>query len=288
MKPLFCIDVTENKKSTTFNGAEFITQSSPEKSKEALEEKQTDAMELVKKSEYPLPFRIFKFVCGIAAALLGISLFRAILEVGIRKAYSNAAAIFWIFGVCLVVWVILVLLSRMKSKEVLETSKAENIVEDLDRQIEDMYKGLSIPETAEEVDVLMFRYVIKKDRIAVKGNALSFTPYINIGVKIFISEGYLCLADVDAVYSIPLSDLKGISTVKKRISVPDWNKEEPFNKGKYKEYKMTSNQYGCIFFKPYHILQFEHNGELWEIYFPPYELPAFENLTGLKADLQQN
>ncbi len=288
MKPFFCIDVTEDKKNTTYNGAEFITQSSSEKSKEELEEKQADAIELIGKSQYPLPVRIFKFICGIAAAILGISLCRGMIEVGIRKAYENAGVLFWIFGVCLVVWVILALLSRMKSKEVLETSKARNVAEDLDRQIEDMYAGLNIPESAEEVDVLMFRYVIKKGKISAKGTALSFTPYINIGVKAFISDNCLCLADINDVYSIPLSELKKITTVNKKISVSDWNKEEPFNKGKYKEYKMTANQYGCIFFKPYYILKLEHNGETWGIYFPTYELPAFEKLTGLKAEPQQN
>ena len=30
-------------------------------------------------------------------------------------------------------------------------------------------------------------------------------------------------------------------------------------------------------------LELEHEGETWGIYFPCYELPVFEELTGLKA-----
>jgi hypothetical protein len=41
---------------------------------------------------------------------------------------------------------------------------------------------------------------------------------------------------------------------------------------------------GFVFCKEYHVLELEQNGEEWGIWFPPYELPAMEALTGLKAE----
>ena len=80
------------------------------------------------------------------------------------------------------------------------------------------------------------------------------------------------------------AELKSIQTVKKRIAIPSWNKEEGPTEGEFKPYKMTVNDMDMVFFKPYYILVGERNGEEYGIYFPCYELAVFENLTGLKAD----
>ena len=47
---------------------------------------------------------------------------------------------------------------------------------------------------------------------------------------------------------------------------------------------MTANQFGQVFSKPYHVLEFEAGEEEWGIYFPCYELPTFKKLTGLDAE----
>ena len=62
----------------------------------------------------------------------------------------------------------------------------------------------------------------------------------------------------------------------------DKHNEEP-NKGYYKQFKITGDDDDGVSFKPYYILQFRHEGELWGIYFPCYDLEAFERLTGLKT-----
>ena len=92
------------------------------------------------------------------------------------------------------------------------------------------------------------------------------------------------MANVESVYAFKRSELKTIKTVNKRISIPTWNKEEEPTAGAFKQYKLAVNNIGNIFFKPYHILEVEHNGETFGIYFPPYELATFEKLTGLKAE----
>ena len=77
--------------------------------------------------------------------------------------------------------------------------------------------------------------------------------------------------------------MKNIQIVKKHIRVAGWNKETPPNKGIYKQYKLTVDQYGCVHSKTYGILELERNGQSYGLYIPCYELPRIEKLTGLTA-----
>jgi len=93
----------------------------------------------------------------------------------------------------------------------------------------------------------------------------------------------------DYLYEIEtLAELKGIKTVNKRIGIISWNKEEDPRKGEYKKYKMTVNDMGNVFFKPYHILEIERDGQSFGLYFPCYELEVLEELTGLRAEGIEN
>lgn len=80
------------------------------------------------------------------------------------------------------------------------------------------------------------------------------------------------------------SSLRAIRTVKKRIIFTGWNKDDRPESKRYKPYKMGTNQYGCVICRWYHILELELDGEIYGVYFPPYERPAFEAATGLKAE----
>lgn len=65
-----------------------------------------------------------------------------------------------------------------------------------------------------------------------------------------------------------------------------WNKDEAYNKGVYKQYKLVEDNLGRVSGKNYQILELNSGGKRWGIYFPCYELPVFEEITGLKADEQ--
>ncbi len=145
------------------------------------------------------------------------------------------------------------------------------------------FAELEVPESSIPTDILLFRFVIKDGVCKAKESALSVTPYLNHEMRAYLKDYNLCLADVGGVYSFPLESLKRITTVKKRIILPEWNKEEAYNKGIYKQYKISSNQYG-VSVKPYYILELEKDGEEYGIYFPSYELPTFESLTLMHAE----
>ena len=105
------------------------------------------------------------------------------------------------------------------------------------------------------------------------------------------AERFGTVTELAEVYSLDLDELRQIAKVNKRIVVIGWNKEESPKKGEYKEYKISVNDGAAntVSYKPYYILEGVHNGEAYGIYFPCYELPTFERLTGLraKADIEE-
>lgn len=285
MKPFISIDITENKKNDKINGEEFVVKTVSQIQKQSFENAQEDALDLVEESKMPLPLRIIQGGCGIIGVIIVAGIARAwSSDLSLAQCYQNAPALFWIAGACLVIWAILKLLSTKKQKETLETDAGENTIRTLDTISKNIYAELDVPDNALAVDILGFTYKMKDGEPKAKETGLNITPYLNIEFKAFTEENNLILADLENKYSIPLSSLQSIHTVRKNIRMPSWNKDEPHNKGKYKEYKLNADDYGCIHVKPYHILEFSHNGENWGIYFPSYELSVFEELTGLKAE----
>lgn len=282
MKPFLGIDITENKKNDIFNGEEFVVEKPSEYMSEVLEDSTEEAVELIDKTELPLALRIIEWICGIVGMVLLFGIEVVIDEevLTFSEVYNNAAILFWAAGVCILVWLVLLFLGHRKQKRVLNSEESENIFDKMDDVAENIFNELGVPENAPEVDILAFNYKMKNG-IALPCKA----EFENLSYRVFTDSDNLYLADLECKYSFSLNSLRGISTVNKRITISNWNKETDYNKGEYKQYKMSADKYECfVYLKPYHILELVHNGEEWGIYFPCYELPLIESLTGLTAD----
>ena len=276
MKPVFGIDITNNKKNESINSNEFIIQTTSNQKAEELKEKQETLLETIEESKYPLWVRIVKTLCGFFVLIVLVAVAKSLPSVGFNQAMRNAPVL--IIGGFLsgIVWLILQFFTKRKEKRVMSEQNAEQQMEELDTNCQNIYDELTVPKDAVSVDVLFFRYKTKNGKVTPKTIGMQITPYMNLNVKIFKTEDNLCLADLESLFAFPLSSLQTIKTVKKRISVSAWNKEEEPTKGAFKPYKMTVDQFGRIFFKPYHILELMHNGRIYGIYFPCYELSTFE------------
>lgn len=281
MKPFLGIDITKDKNNAELNGQEFVTKKvsaiHADMRDQAVEdiEKQEDSAKL------PKVFRTLNMCCMFVGLVSLSGIIRALggeKNITIAQAYQNAPAIFWICGICLAAWGILTVWGRKKQNSVAESSETKQAASRADYFINTSYTELGVPEHAENFDVLLFRYAEKKGQIVPR--SLGPVTFIACDSKIFTENGNLCLADADQRYEFPMSGLRRIVTVKKDAAVPAWNKEIPTNKAPYKQYKLRIDSYGFIHFKPYYILELEHNGETWGIYFPSYELPTIEKLTG--------
>ena len=240
----------------------------------------------IEQSKLPLSLRIGQWLCGAVGTLVAIGILRGLGGddgVSLKQAYQNASWLFWLGGGCLLVWAILKIISTQKQKTVLESEESAHIFTNLDGVCNAIYAELAVPSDAKEVDILSFFYKVKDGNIKVCENGMQIAPYFNPVFKVFADSENLYIANLEGKYAIPLRYMESIRTVKKHIRIMSWNKEEKFNEGIYKQYKLTTDNYGCIHSKRYYVLDVHRNGELWGIYIPCYELPIFEELTGLNA-----
>ena len=287
MKPFLGIDITTYKKNEQINGEEFLIEKPALPLSQSLESSSENVDETIEKSKLPIPIRIGHWICGAVGALVAIGIIKALGgedSVTLIEAYQNASWLFWLGGACLIAWAILKLIGMRKEKNVLETEESSKALNSLNETCEAILADLKIPQDSKEIDVLSFFYKIKNDNIKVCEKGLQIAPYFNPIFHIFTDSENLYLANLEGKYAISLTQVKAIRSIKKTIRIMGWNKDEAFNKGVYKQYKLSVDNFGCIICKNYHILEFEHDNELWGIYVPCYELPVIEKLTGIKSD----
>lgn len=286
MKPFLSVNITDNKKNEIINGEEFSVAKTSPLLTQMLADSTEKANDTLNKSKLPLFFRIIQGISGLAATLIGIGLIRAMTgenSVSITEAYHNAPGIILLFCICLPLWLILKILSSRKEKTVLESPESDQTISNLESVCNSVYTELSVPADAKDVDILAFFYKVKGEDIKPVEKGLQFTPYFNYEFKIYADSSDLYLVNLEGKYRFPLSSLQRIRVINKKIGVSNWNKDDGPDSGAYKKYKMVVNN-GCIYFKPYYILELEHEGETWGIYFPCYELDVFEQATGLTAE----
>ena len=287
MKPIFAIDLTNDKKNDKTNGDEFIVRTVSSYNSENLEENRKDLKDTIEKSKLPRPLRILRSVCMYVGFFVLVLTLKLLIEHGaseFSRFYGNAPYVFWIGGVAAVAWIALSVLSGKRSKEVLDSTEAEQTTEEFVQSLDEVYAELGVPDNSVTVDVLVFRYVVKKGEIAVKSYPLSTVTHANVEVEAFVENGSLFIADVEHCFELPLSEITAIRTVKKTAILPEWHKDEEPGSQKYKQYKINVDRYGNVYVKPHYFLEIYHFGEKYGLYFPSYELPIFEKLTGLKAE----
>lgn len=205
-------------------------------------------------------------------------------DIGIAQAYANAPYLFWICGICLVVWAPLFLMGKSRKKSVMQSDESSYTMAKLDSISSTALAELNVPSSATTVDILEVKYKLKNGEPKIKDGALDAGKYSNNEYHLYTDEDKLCIADVFGRYDFPLDSLRRIRTVKKTVGIENWNKYEAPTAAEYKQYKISSDKYNNLYLKAYHILELEYMGETWGIYFPNYELPTFECITGLKAE----
>lgn len=276
MKPFLGLDLTDNKNNEHINGTEFMVQKTSAALASTFEASKNRADQSADKAKLPLFLRITQLACAFSALICARGILKA--DVTLAQAYRNAPALFWVTGICAIIWLFLWLWGKQKSKTVMESDENAQAISHLNGVSNSIFAELSVPADAKSVDVLAFTYKIKKGEVKATERAMQIAPYGALEFKLFADAEYLYLANLEGKYALPLASIGKIQTVKKHIRVLGWNKGENFNKGIYKQYKLTTDQYGCVHSKYYHILEFNHNGEAWGLYFPCYELPNFEEI----------
>lgn len=286
MKPLFAIELTEKKKSGEPNGEEFLVGKPSALLSQRLNETGETLNQVEKKARLPLVARILVRAFGFAVIVIWGGIIRAVAEpdVTFKGAYANAPWLIWAGAIGAALFVFLIVFDVVRRRTVLASGNAEEAIADVKRSAEAIFRELGVPETAKEINVLAFCYRVKdgEPRACAKAK-LQTTLYAALNYKAYSDGENLYLVWTDGKYAFPRSELKAIRTVKRPICFLGWFKDEPPDSEAFKPYKLAADEYG-VRCKRYHILEIERDGETWGIYLPSYELPAIEELTGLKAE----
>ena len=283
MKPFLGMDITKNKNNTELNGLSFVTRKVSETQANLRDQMLSNAQSQHEKAKLPTPLRVMRWICMVFGLVLLSGIVRSVGgEDGItlRQAYENVPLLFWLCGGFMIGWAVLAFWGKKKERNITDSDETRQMLSRVEQAVQGSYAELGVPADAVNFDLLMFRYVVKKDQVV----PTSFGPaaFMPCACKMFSENGNLCFADADQRYEIPLSAMQRITVVNKDGAIPSWNKNKPTNQPPYKDFKLRIDSYGFVHFKPYYILEFVHHGETWGIYFPNYELPAIESLTGLQ------
>lgn len=281
MIPFFGIDLTTDKKNQQPSGQNFLSKKPSAPLTQSLTASANKAEENLQRAKLPLLLRILQYLFGIVALVFALGIFRS--KVPFAVGYQNAAWVYWTAGICLIAWLVLTIWGMVRSRSVLGAEESRQTFSGLEQFNDAIFEDLKVPADAKTVDILSFFYKAEDGTIRVCEKPLQMAPYINLDFKLFADHEFIYLANLEGRYTFPRASLVKIATVDRHIRLHGWNKEEPYNKGIYKPYQLTTDGYHTIHCTGYHILHIDHNGSDWGIYFPSYELPAFEEVTGLQA-----
>ena len=276
MKPFWGIDLTEDEQNTKYNAERFAVSTTSPLHKKELD----DAMHnLIKSSASTRPGWILAFIVLCWAVLIAAILLKV---TGVLGKFPLVAVI-----VCVVMVAILVLRTvlriRLQKPKDSTTPRKKAAQEQFDRAIELIHNDLGVPENATDVDVMEFAYTVRDGELC-PDDQFYENIYCALSVKMFRKGDKLCFADTSHLYSLDISELKGIRTVKETVTMENWDKDIACNEGISAQYGMIYAGDGNFTIPHYHILEFENDGETWGLYFPCYELPTFRELTGFEAE----
>lgn len=288
MKIFLGCDVTEDRDNEKYNGEEFITARPSEAQAKALDKNFDETADMIfNKTPTEKITSFIKAICCLGSILPTLVLFAAISkteEITIKEVYQNVPWAFYLVGALAVIWGILEVVTKNMEKAKEESEESKQLDRDRDTISRNIFAEMNVPFDTPDTELISFQYTTESGKPEIYKSKDEITPFNNFSMKLFTANGKLCIADLEGKYEIDLSKLRRISTVDKRITLPIWYKDTPCSKGEYKRFNIREEKYGMVSFKPYHVLEFEHEGDLWGIYFPCYELDTIEKLTGLKAE----
>lgn len=270
MKNIFSVNI-ENEK---FIADDFVVRNLSPELKARQEQINEQAMKLDEKSKLPTPFSILMLVTFFIACVGTGGFFKALGDVSFKEAMNNAGYILYISVFCWIAFIALIIISKAKYNKIAKSEELLTLDQDAGETIKEILIDLQIPETAIKVDTFSEAYRIKNGK---EVNANKISKYINVQMYAFIDNGCLMLGDFESVYAIPLNYITGIERIDKKVSFIQWNKDEAHNKGEFKQYKITQNNFS-LFIKPYYAINFNNGLKDCEIIFPAYEYESFSKL----------
>ena len=276
---VFSILIDKKSNEAKYNGDVFIVRKIDEHSLDTINQLEEDKQEQEKKLKLPLPLSILKSLAFFVGIVIIVGILRA--DVSISEAYSNAPGLFYAMGASWLVFGILQVAEILKRNKHVASDEFEEFLQDSEAAANKFKDILGIPDKAPLVDVFGYPYKIKNGK---EKNASSVSKYVNIEMFLYHDAENIYLADHTTVFAFSKKEFVKIEKITEKITSTGWTKEEPCTSKKYKQYKISENQYETQFYKYHYSLQLSHLGNVFEILVPPYEIAAFSSVLNLNYD----
>lgn len=280
MKPIFCTDITVDKHNQVINGSEFITANASEDIRAELDKKANDLENTIQSSKTPSWMVMVKNIAGFGALVMAMSLFSTAMQagsIGAIFAGGNLTTTIICLG-AVAIWFYLGRVSKEREKSIRNNTDIKARSNELENGIAMLYSSMGVPANAVSADIIMFQYKMKDGQINPVSPLMMPTPYFNFECKVYADGDCLCIADTENVYSFKKCEILGTRFIEQKTSFVSWNKAAGPTDAPYAEYGLTLGKLGTIVCNGYYALDFKHDGEMCEIYFPVYELPVFEGI----------
>ena len=274
MKNAFEINLTTEEKSCD----KFIVKKIPDDLERRLDEMNEAFTMIQKNSSIPIWLTVIYYICAFFAIAVTAGFFEAAVDIGFATAFHNAGWMIYADSVCIVVALAVFIYKWRKKKKTEQSPAVQSKLEESKKLNSHCYEELGVPADADTIDIFSVAGKLKKGKVM----PATYYQYTNVACKIYNDSNNLYIADTIAVYRFPLNSFTHIVTRNKNTTFNTWNKDEGFNQGIYKQYKVRRNNFG-FFIKPYHSVQFFAFNEEYEIVIPSYELQTLLKYVNLNV-----
>ena len=104
------------------------------------------------------------YLSGIAAAIIFFGVIKSLIDgISLSEAYKNAPYFFYIFGVCVIIFILLFAISRYLLKKGEKDPEFKVIASELENVVIATFSGLGVPQTAEEISVVASFFKVNKN-----------------------------------------------------------------------------------------------------------------------------
>ena len=280
MKVFYCSKVSGKK--GKFNGNEFVIKKAPKGSINRVDKLCDEENEYKRKKVY-----IPRFLYSVQFVSLVVACFGALsLIMGMQAGMVSLADFEWrvVILVTVLSGIILVSIFGYEKTRQINYEKSDICAEynaRIDNMFDSIYMEMGVPIDAPDVDFFSFNYILKSAEV-VPVKTGKYGQLYNISkLKFYSDNKKLYIASDEEVYAIDIASIKRIKKVDKPISIAV-DKRQKKRIAKFEKYNIKG-RFGTYKIESYYIMGFEHKSDLWGLYFPWYELPVIEELTGIKA-----
>ena len=281
MKNLFGINVKDDKKVYNLFEVRKVSEELVKKTEENFNEIEKSD----KAASLPVYLNVIFYISLYGFLILTLSFVNALKDKSFSELLKNNLPLLIVTIALGVSAVLLFVVRKLKNKKVVNSEEFKETIEESNDIYNECMEYLGVPKDAPCVDTFVYLYKVKKDKTV---PAINLCKYFVQEFRLYKEENNLCLADCESVISIPIDSFKKIELIDKKVSFMNWNKEEQPNKGEYKQYKITTNNYGVNFIKPYYRIEFEYEYESYEFFVPVYDIKPFEEIINLEVDSEAN